>query len=100
MVVTGVGAYTYGGTTIGTNADGYQTTFWWDGTAWSNNGSVKVKGELDVNGLVNLGETKAINGDTAFKYIKNNTIAHPRTTHKLHHPATTQSQPHSTRIRS
>src|SRR5690606_22763298 len=26
MVVTGVGAYTYGGTTIGTNTDGYQTT--------------------------------------------------------------------------
>lgn len=46
MVVTGVGAYTYGGTTIGTNADGYQTTFWWNGTAWSNNGSVKVKGDM------------------------------------------------------
>lgn len=50
MVVTGVGAYTYGGTTIGTNADGYQTTFWWNGTAWSNNGSVKVKGDKGIDG--------------------------------------------------
>lgn len=45
MVVTDVGPYTYGGTTIGTNTEGYQTTFWWNGTAWSNNGSVKVFGE-------------------------------------------------------
>jgi hypothetical protein len=45
MKVTAVGTWTYGGTPIGTNADGYQTTFWWNGTAWSNNGSVRVKGD-------------------------------------------------------
>lgn len=49
MVVTDAGAYTYGGTTIGTNPEGYQTTFWWNGTAWSNNGSVKVKGDIDTS---------------------------------------------------
>lgn len=48
MEVTAVGTWTYGGTTIGTNSDGYQTTFWWDGTAWSNNGSVRVKGDDGV----------------------------------------------------
>lgn len=64
MVVTGVGAYTYGGTTIGTNADGYQTTFWWDGTAWSNNGSVRIKGT--PNGKVVDGEIDAVSGDAVF----------------------------------
>src|SRR5690606_27165016 len=42
MVVTGVGSYTYGGATIGTNANGYQTTFWWNGTAWSLNDTVEL----------------------------------------------------------
>ncbi|TCV17145.1 hypothetical protein EDC17_101164 [Sphingobacterium alimentarium] len=35
MEVTAVGTWTYGGVEIGSNAEGYQTTFWWDGTSWS-----------------------------------------------------------------
>lgn len=50
MEVTAVGTWTFGGVDIGSNADGYETTFWWDGTAWSNNGSVKVKGDKGDNG--------------------------------------------------
>lgn len=50
MIVTAVGTWTYGGVEVGSNAEGYQTTFWWDGTAWSNNGSVRVKGETGANG--------------------------------------------------
>lgn len=52
MVVTGVGDYTFGGSTIGTNADGYQTTFWFNGVTWVNNGSVRVKGDMPTGTTV------------------------------------------------
>lgn len=48
MEVTAVGTWTYGGVEVGSNADGYRTTFWWTGDTWVNNGSVRVKGDTPV----------------------------------------------------
>src|SRR5690606_39072206 len=45
MEVTAVGTWTYGGVEVGSNAEGYRTTFWWTGDSWVDNGSVKVQGE-------------------------------------------------------
>lgn len=71
MVVTDVGTWTYGGVDVGTNADGYQTTFWWDGTTWSNNGSVRVKGDAVVpDGEVKDGDNRAVNGSEVFKSVQ------------------------------
>lgn len=53
MEVTAVGTWTYGGVDIGSNAEGYRTTFWWTGSTWVSNGSVQVKGDqgLAINPL-------------------------------------------------
>lgn len=53
MVVRAVGDWTHGGNLVGSNADGYETVFWWDGDAetWSKNGdSVRIKGDPGANG--------------------------------------------------
>lgn len=42
MEVTAVGTWTYGGVEVGSNYEGYKTTFWWTGDSWENNGSVKI----------------------------------------------------------
>jgi len=46
MEVTAVGTWTYGGSPVGSNAEGYRTTFWWTGDTWVDNGSVKVVGPM------------------------------------------------------
>lgn len=51
MEVTAVGTWTYGGVPVGSNAEGYRTTFWWTDSTWVNNGSVRVKGDPGANGV-------------------------------------------------
>src|SRR5690606_39115588 len=36
MEVTAVGTWTYGGAPVGSNEEGYSTTFFWTGSAWVN----------------------------------------------------------------
>lgn len=50
MEVTAVGTWTYGGSPVGSNSEGFKTTFWWTGTTWVNNGSVRVTGQTGANG--------------------------------------------------
>lgn len=55
MEVTAVGTWTYGGVDVGSNDEGYKTTFWWTGTEWISNGVVRVKGDApDLEGYSNL----------------------------------------------
>lgn len=66
MVVTDVGTWTYGGVDIGSNADGYQTTFWFTGTTWVDNGSVRVKGDAGQSLLPLYSEDIVKPGFTGF----------------------------------
>src|SRR5690606_4998952 len=50
MEVTAVGTWTYGGSPVGSNAEGFKTTFWWTGSTVVDNESVKVKGDPGANG--------------------------------------------------
>lgn len=75
MEVTAVGTWTYGGVDIGSNADGYKTTFWWDGTTWSNNGSVKVQGDpAPADGVVEEGNTQAVSGGEVYDKLYNPSV--------------------------
>ena len=59
MEVTTVGTWTYGGVEVATNAEGYETTLWWDGTNWSNAGSKKIRGESGNTKLEPFNPSKA-----------------------------------------
>lgn len=68
MVVTEVGSYTFGGSTIATiTEEGYQATLWWTGTTWVNNGSVRIKADEDL-------ETAKINKGKAYPYVNQPTL--------------------------
>lgn len=72
MVVTEIGDYTFGGSTIASiTEDGYQATLWWDGTAWLNNGVVRVKGdEAEPTGVVEEGNTRAVSGGEVYDFVE------------------------------
>src|SRR5690606_19610674 len=69
MEVTAVGTWTHGGVEVGSNPEGYRTTFWWNGSAWSNNGSVRVKGDTPT-GTDTLQSELIPKGKAVIEYTK------------------------------